>query len=163
MIDPSDAATCEAFRAYRDQIRRDSSPVISEQIIAELLATVVCAATASQRFPAVEVSLFFTRHFSSSTVDVSSSAAFVTLIGPRTPALAYFNRADQDSTFYDAALNDFETMKSLSIPFQSATALTLPLTVNNVKTFLQENHLPAYNNDELVEEIIKRALSTDHK
>jgi hypothetical protein len=163
VIDPSDTAACEAFTAYRDRTRRGSAPVTSEQTIGELLATVICAATASQRFPALEVSLFFTRHFSSGRLDISSSVAFATLVDPRAPALAYFNRPGQASTFYDAALNDFEVMKSLSIPFQPPSALILPLTVDKVKSFLEENHLPAYDDDQMVQNIIERALSTDHQ
>lgn len=163
IIDPSDVATREAFTAYRNQVRRGGGPATTEQTVAEVLATVVCAATASQQFPAVDVSLFFTRHFSSSRLDISASVAFATLIDPRAPALGYFNRPGQVSTFYDAALNDFEVMKSLSMPFRPAEPLTLPLTVEKVKVFLEENHLPAYNDEQVVEDIIRRASSTDHK
>lgn len=162
VIDPSDAAACEAFTAYRNQTRRGGSPATSEQTIAEVLATVVCTATASQHFPALDVSLFFTRHFSSSRLDISASVAFATLIDPRAPALAYFNRPGQALTFYDAALNDFEAMKSLSIPFQPVAPLAFPLTVDKVKSFLEENHLPAYNDEQVVEDIIRRASSNDH-
>jgi hypothetical protein len=162
VIDPSDAAACGAFTAYRNQVRSGGNPATSEQTIAEILATVVCAATASQHFLAMDVSLFFTHHFSSSRLDVSSSVAFATLVNPRAPALAYFNRPGRVSTFYDAALNDFEVMKSLSIPFRPAAPLTLPLTAEKVKAFLEENHLPAYNDEQMVEDVIKRASSTDH-
>jgi hypothetical protein len=50
----------------RNRIAKSSANLAtSEQIIAEVLATVICVTTASQRYPGVEVSLSFTRNFSS--------------------------------------------------------------------------------------------------
>jgi len=164
IVDPNNAQAREAYTAYVRHYSQgnDSNIVTVEQALAEILATTLCAVIAPQRFPAVEVSLFFAQHFSSSRLDIASSVAFVSLVDPRMPALVYYNEKRQGSPFYNAALNDFDVMRTLSTPFRPVAEPVLPLTNIGVRLFLEANNLPGSSDERFVDEVIRRVLSTSH-
>jgi thiamine phosphate synthase YjbQ (UPF0047 family) len=163
ILDPAHDGCCTAYSNYRRLIgykEKGFSSLFDTK--AEILASIMVIGSLNESRSGLTASIYLKQTFNPTRLDISSRAAFRTLVKPRSPAIVH-HRADAANRhgFFEAALIEFEEQIAVAKKFVAAHPVRRSrISAAIVLEFIRDNPSLGCPNDMEFAELVAKKTSS---
>lgn len=172
LFNPKNEKLIEKYVEYRQSLEfEDNLDLSTKSIKCEILATIVLSQYYNKSKHPMDISIYLSDDFLGYRIDINSICGFLTHINHKDVPTLSFNKGDSKDkrTNYNLFSLQFDYKKSLLMQINSnnPNRLLSLHDINNkdrigdVKEYLRDIDLLLYEDDDTIENIIKRATATD--